>query len=63
MKITVFASSLASGEKSHLWVKPMMAFIASASPVDADGKIEHVFDDFKTSNHHDIVLKWVQENA
>lgn len=31
MKITVFASSLASGEKSHLWVKPMMAFIASAS--------------------------------
>ncbi|MFP1557195.1 hypothetical protein ACLB1T_03045 [Escherichia coli] len=25
--------------------------------IDADGKIEHVFDDFKTSNHHDVVSK------
>lgn len=31
--------------------------------VDADGKIEHVFDDFKTSNHHDVVLNWLKENA
>ena len=31
--------------------------------VDADGKVEHVFDDFKTSNHHDIVLGWLQANA
>ncbi|XNM62646.1 hypothetical protein ACLK2H_14140 [Escherichia coli] len=31
--------------------------------VDADGKVEHVFDDFKTSNHHDIVLGWLQEHA
>ncbi|MGS6376229.1 thioredoxin-dependent thiol peroxidase, partial [Enterobacter hormaechei] len=27
------------------------------------GKVEHVFDDFKTSNHHDVVLKWLKENA
>ena len=31
--------------------------------IDADGKIEHVFDDFKTSNHHDVVLNWLKENA
>ena len=31
--------------------------------VDADGKIEHVFDDFKTSNHHDVVLNWLKEHA
>ncbi|EGL9985719.1 thioredoxin-dependent thiol peroxidase, partial [Salmonella enterica subsp. enterica serovar Cerro] len=29
----------------------------------ADGKIEHVFNDFKTSNHHDVVLNWLKENA
>lgn len=29
--------------------------------IDADGKIEHVFDDFKTSNHHDVVLNWLKE--
>ena len=31
--------------------------------IDANGKIEHVFDDFKTSNHHDVVLNWLKENA
>ena len=30
--------------------------------IDADGKIEHVFDDFKTSNHHDVVLNWLKEH-
>ena len=29
--------------------------------IDADGKIEHVFDDFKTSNHHDVVLNWLKD--
>ncbi|SUG30507.1 bacterioferritin comigratory protein [Salmonella enterica subsp. arizonae] len=29
--------------------------------IDADGKIEHVFNDFKTSNHHDVVLNWLKE--
>ncbi|CDL22184.1 Thiol peroxidase, Bcp-type [Klebsiella pneumoniae IS53] len=31
--------------------------------IDADGKIEHVFDDFKTSNHHDVVLNWLKEKT
>lgn len=31
--------------------------------IDADGKIEHVFDDFKTSNHHDVVLNWLKEHV
>lgn len=28
--------------------------------VDKNGKIEHVFDDFKTSNHHEIVLNYLK---
>ncbi|KGD72455.1 MULTISPECIES: thioredoxin-dependent thiol peroxidase [Tatumella] len=28
--------------------------------VGTDGKIEKVFDDFKTSNHHDVVLSYLQ---
>lgn len=31
--------------------------------IGADGKVEHVFDDFKTSNHHDVVLNWLKESA
>lgn len=31
--------------------------------IDAEGIIEHVFDDFKTSNHNDIVLGWIKANA
>ncbi|MGP2727461.1 thioredoxin-dependent thiol peroxidase, partial [Serratia marcescens] len=29
--------------------------------IDAKGKIEKVFDDFKTTNHHDIVLSYLQQ--
>lgn len=29
--------------------------------IDANGKIEKVFDDFKTTNHHDIVLNYLQQ--
>lgn len=28
--------------------------------IDGKGKVEKVFDNFKTSNHHDIVLDYVQ---
>jgi len=31
--------------------------------LDGEGKVEHVFDDFKTSNHHDIVINWLKENG
>ncbi len=48
--------------KSPSWAKPngihRISFL-----IDADGKIEHVFDDFKTSNHHDVVLNWLKEHA
>ena len=30
--------------------------------VDPTGNIEHVFDDFKTSNHHEIVMAYLNEN-
>ena len=29
--------------------------------IEQNGTISHVFDDFKTSNHHDVVLKVLQE--
>lgn len=29
--------------------------------IDGKGKIEKVFDDFKTTNHHDIVLNYLQQ--
>ncbi|EFE95744.1 thioredoxin-dependent thiol peroxidase [Serratia odorifera] len=28
--------------------------------IDANGQVEKVFDDFKTTNHHDIVLSYLQ---
>lgn len=31
--------------------------------VDETGKIEKVFNDFKTSNHHDVVLNYLKEQA
>lgn len=30
--------------------------------IDANGKVEKVFDNFKTTNHHDIVLSYLQGN-
>jgi peroxiredoxin Q/BCP len=29
--------------------------------IDGNGKVEKVFDDFKTTNHHDIVLAYLQQ--
>ncbi|HGN1705818.1 TPA: thioredoxin-dependent thiol peroxidase [Providencia rettgeri] len=31
--------------------------------IDPAGKIEHVFDNFKTSNHHEIVLEYINTHA
>ncbi len=31
--------------------------------IGTDGKVEHVFDDFKTTNHHDIVLDYLRAHA
>ncbi|PXZ07132.1 thioredoxin-dependent thiol peroxidase [Gilliamella apicola] len=31
--------------------------------IDKDGKIEKVFDDFKTANHHTIVLDYLKNNS
>lgn len=31
--------------------------------IDANGNIEHVFDKFKTSDHHQIVLDYLNSNA
>lgn len=29
--------------------------------IGTDGKVEKVFDDFKTTNHHEIVLNYLQQ--
>ncbi len=31
--------------------------------IDIDGKVEKVFDNFKTDNHHDIVINYLQQNT
>ncbi len=31
--------------------------------IDKNGKIEKVFDDFKTSNHHDVILDYLKNNS
>lgn len=31
--------------------------------IDKDGKIETVFDDFKTSNHHEVVLNYLKNHS
>lgn len=31
--------------------------------VSQDGKIKHVFDKFKTKDHHEVVIKFLKENA
>lgn len=31
--------------------------------IDADGKVEHVFDNFKTSNHYEIVMDYLRQSA
>lgn len=31
--------------------------------IGKDGKVEHIFDDFKTSNHHEIVLNYLKNHA
>lgn len=31
--------------------------------INGEGVIEHVFDDFKTTNHHEIVLDWLKQHA
>lgn len=56
------ASNSASGEKSFMG-KTYDGIHRISFLIDADGKIEHVFDDFKTSNHHDVVLNWLKEHA
>lgn len=31
--------------------------------IDANGKVEKVFDDFKTSNHHDIIMDYLNNKS
>ena len=63
MKIIRYASSLVSGVKKTFMGKTYDGIHRIGFLIDANGKIEHVFDDFKTSNHHDVVLNWLKENA
>ena len=57
-----YPKAMTPGEKSFMG-KTYDGIHRISFLIDADGKIEHVFDDFKTSNHHDVVLNWLKENA
>lgn len=50
------------GEKSFMG-KTYDGIHRTSFLIDGKGTIEHVFDDFKTSNHSDIVLEWIKANA
>lgn len=50
------------GEKSFMG-KTYDGIHRTSFLINGSGVIEHVFDDFKTSNHHEIVLNWLKENA
>ena len=61
MKITKLPNNSAFGAKKSLWAESLMASIASAFLIDENGKIEKVFDKFKTSEHHQVVLDYLRK--
>ncbi len=60
MKITKLLSNLVYGVRRSLWVKYTMAFIELSSFIDKEGKINHVFNKFKTKDHHEVVLEYIE---
>ncbi len=50
------------GEKSFMG-KSYYGIYRVSFLIDKHGKIEHVFDDFKTNNHHEIILNYLKENG
>lgn len=41
--------------------KENMGIVRTSFLIDKDGNIEHVFDKFKTKNHHEVVLDYLKQ--
>ncbi|SPY93996.1 thioredoxin-dependent thiol peroxidase [Proteus mirabilis] len=59
MKIIKLQSNLAFGVKNNLWGKTYDGIHRTTFLIDKNGVIEHVFDNFKTSNHHQVVIDYL----
>lgn len=42
--------------------KEYMGIVRTTFIIDADGKLVHIMDDFKTKSHHEDVLAFIKEN-
>ncbi|QYK14694.1 thioredoxin-dependent thiol peroxidase [Shewanella rhizosphaerae] len=40
-----------------------MGVVRTSFLIDESGNIEHIFNKFKTKDHHEVVLKYIQENS
>lgn len=58
----MFVSNLVFGERK-IHGKTYDGIHRISFLIDANGNIEHVFDNFKTSDHHQIVLDYLNSNA
>ena len=55
-------------EKYHVWQlkkfmgRESMGVVRTSFLIDESGKIEHVFNKFKTKDHHEVVLDYLKQN-
>ncbi|MCG9714668.1 thioredoxin-dependent thiol peroxidase [Shewanella insulae] len=40
-----------------------MGVVRTSFLIDESGNIEHIFNKFKTKDHHEVVLKYIQDNS
>lgn len=50
------------GEKKFMG-KVSLGILRTSFLINEQGQLVHVFDKFKTSNHHEVVIAWLKANA
>ena len=50
------------GEKKFMG-KLSLGILRTSFLIDEQGRLIHIFDKFKTSDHHQVVLTWLQAHA
>ena len=43
--------------------KVSLGILRTSFLIDEQGRLIHIFDKFKTSDHHQVVLTWLQAHA
>jgi thioredoxin-dependent peroxiredoxin len=43
--------------------KENMGVVRTSFLIDEEGKLEHIFDKFKTKDHHEVVLNYLNSNS